>query len=65
MCDERNLHRQIEPAQESLRAAIQQGLDDVVAGRITTFSGDEELDAFFEDLKQRGRREMRSRRLPS
>lgn len=39
----------------ALRADIQVGLDDVAAGRVFTLIGEPAQDAFFDDVKARGR----------
>jgi antitoxin ParD1/3/4 len=35
---------------ERLRALIQEGIDDIEAGRVITLNSDEELDRFFDEL---------------
>ena len=41
-----DFHKQHQPPSESQRVAIQKGLGDAAAGRITTFATDDELAAF-------------------
>lgn len=43
------------PAVEALQARLQEGLDDVAAGRVNSYESDEELKGFFDDVKRRGR----------
>jgi antitoxin ParD1/3/4 len=47
-----------QPAIESLTAKIQEGRDDVAAGRVTSFQSDEELKEFFETVKRHGRERL-------
>jgi len=42
------------PTIESLKAKLQEGLDDVAAGRVIELNGDQELDEFFDDIIRRG-----------
>ena len=55
--------RQHKPTSESLRVSIQKGLDDAAAGCITAFDTDDELAAFFDDVKQGGRKRLAAARL--
>jgi antitoxin ParD1/3/4 len=45
---------------EALRAEIQIGLDDLENGRYQDFKTKEELDAFFEDIHNRGLERLRA-----
>ena len=56
-------HKQHPSTSESQRVAIQKGLDDAAAGRITTFATDDEQAAFFDDVKQNGRKRLAAGRL--
>ena len=41
-----------------LRAKVQEGIDDIAAGRATTLESKEQLREYFEDIKRRGRERM-------
>ncbi len=41
-----------------LKAKIQEGIDDIAAGRATSFATDEQLHEYCEDVKERGRARM-------
>ncbi len=49
------LLQESQPTMETLKAKLQEGLDDVAAGRVIHCRSDEELKEFFEDVKRRGR----------
>lgn len=51
--------------QTRLRAEIMVGVDQLARGESTTFSSDEELRAYFEDVKVRGRQRLAARQRDS
>jgi len=53
-----NFYETCQPTIESLRAKIQEGMDDIAAGRVTSYESDEELQDFIEDVKRRGRERL-------
>ena len=52
------------PPLESLNAKLQEGLEDVEAGRVNTLESDEKLKLFFDDVKRHGRERLAEKNGP-
>ncbi len=51
-------YEECRPGVESLKSQLQEGLDDLAAGRVASYESDEELKAFFDDVKRQGRERL-------
>ena len=52
------VYRDVDRRRQELKASVQEGIDDIEAGRGIELSSKEELHEFFEEIKREGRKRL-------